>query len=256
MIKVVDQLQRSMKLEQPPRRIISLVPSQTELLIDMGLKDRLVGITKFCVHPVELRTQSTVVGGTKKVHFEKIARLHPDLIIANKEENTQAMVAELESIAPVWISDIRTLDDACDMIARLGKLLAVVDRAGEIVEAIHAEQRRFRAFVKDKPKLKVAYLIWKDPWMVAGTDTFISELMHLNHFENAFDQTRYPEITLEQLSRVDLILLSSEPFPFKQEHCEQLQKQLNVPVCLVDGEYFSWYGSRLKKAFRYFETLH
>ena len=255
-MKVIDQLQRSLIIEKLPQRIVSLVPSQTELLVDLGLQACLVGVTKFCVHPKDLRSQCTVVGGTKQVHADRIAGLQPDLIIANKEENTREMVNELEAVAPVWVSDIQTIADACDMIVRLGELLGVSDKSKAIVQTIQSEQLRFKEWVKDKPSLKVAYLIWKNPWMAAGADTFISELLHLNHFENICSQYRYPEVTFEQLSQADLVLLSSEPFPFKTEHCEQLQHQLGKPVRLVDGEYFSWYGSRLQKAFRYFETLH
>lgn len=255
-MKVIDQLQRSLIIEKLPQRIVSLVPSQTELLVDLGLQDRLVGVTKFCVHPEQLRSQCTVVGGTKQVHLDRISGLHPDLIIANKEENTREMVRDLEVIAPVWVSDIQTIADACDMMAQLGDLLGVSDNAKAIVQVIESEQQRFRAWISGKPSLKVAYLIWKNPWMAAGSDTFISELLQLNQFENICSQLRYPEVSLEQLSQADLVLLSSEPFPFKTEHCEVLQQQIGKPVRLVDGEYFSWYGSRLQKAFRYFETLH
>jgi iron complex transport system substrate-binding protein len=253
---VKDQLNRTVLTPNPPKRIISLVPSQTELLVDLGVRERLVGITKFCIHPKNIRKEITVVGGTKTVNYNKIRELQPDLIICNKEENTLEMVQELEKTCPVWLSDIATIEDSIEMIELLGTLLNVGDKASNIAESISSEKKKFELFMKAKPTKKVAYLIWKNPFMAAGNGTFIDALLLLNNFQNIFSEKRYPEITIDALAEADLVLLSSEPFPFKETDVSELSANLDANVQLVDGEYFSWYGSRLEKAFAYFRTLH
>lgn len=253
---VSDQLNRKINLLAVPRRIVSLVPSQTELLVDLGLKELLAGITKFCVHPEDLKSEITVVGGTKKVHFDKIAVLKPHLIICNKEENISEMISVLEKLAPVWVSDIATIDDCLEMIQQLGALLNVSEKAEEIISNIISEKEDFKKFMANKPLKKVGYLIWKNPYMAAGKDTFIHSLLEENNFQNIIAETRYPEISLEQLKEADLILLSSEPYPFKEKDVLELREKVNTNVQRVNGEYFSWYGSRLQMAFWYFKTLH
>ncbi|MBL4663197.1 MAG: ABC transporter substrate-binding protein [Flavobacteriaceae bacterium] len=251
-----DQLNRTVTLIDEPKRIISLVPSQTELLIDLGLKECIVGITKFCVHPRDLRKEIAVVGGIKTVQYDKITELNPNLIICNKEENTLAMVQELEKIAPVWVSDITSFEESLDMITRLGDLFQVSKKASEIVKSITSEKNTFRLLMETRSVKKVAYLIWKNPYMAAGSDTFIHSLLKLNNFQNIILEKRYPEVTMKQLKKADVVLLSSEPYPFKEADMKELMESLNVDVITVDGEFFSWDGSRLKVAFRYFETLH
>lgn len=256
-----DQLHREIVLEDLPSRIVSLVPSQTELLVDLGLRDKIVGITKFCVHPEELRKQKKVVGGTKQVHYDRIAALNPDIILCNKEENTPQMVAELERIAPVHVSDVKTIDESLELIRQYGDLLGAAERAAEITENIYRLRLDFQKDVEKFPVRKVAYFIWKDPWMVAGKDTFIDHLLQVNNFKNVFtgEDSRYPEINLGDLrqKKVDWVFLSTEPFPFAEKHVEALKSEVGpARVQIVDGEYFSWYGSRLTAAFTYFRQLH
>lgn len=257
-MEFIDQLNRVLKFKKTPSRIISLVPSQTELLVDLGLRNQLIGITKFCVHPVELRNEKTVVGGTKKVKLEKIKALEPDIIICNKEENTEEMVHELERIAPVWISDINSISESYLMIEELGKVFNVSEGAKKINLKIASELQTFREFVKNSPRRKTLYLIWKDPYMAAGRNTFINQLLEINNFENIIPDpdSRYPAVDIEIFEKADLVLLSTEPYPFKEEHVLEMQNEINAEVKLVDGEYFSWYGSRLQEAFKYFKTLH
>jgi len=254
---VRDQLNRTLSFPETPKRIISLVPSQTELLVDLGLRDCIVGVTKFCVHPPDLRKEVTVVGGTKSIHLDKIAALAPDIIICNKEENTQEIVENCEKIAPVWVSDIKNIADNNEMISLLGCLLNVETTANTLVSAINARMNVFKMRHFKIKNNKVAYLIWKNPFMAAGDDTFINYLLQLIGFKNIFTEKegRYPEITEEDLINVDTVLLSSEPYPFKDKDVIELKNALDRPVHLVDGEYFSWYGSRLLKAFNYFESF-
>ncbi len=255
---VNDQLNRTLIFEKPPERIISLVPSQTELLVDLGLKSKLVGITKFCVHPEELRKEVAIIGGTKELHYDKIKALKPDIIICNKEENTAEIVEECSKIAPVWVSDIYTLEDSLEMILSLGEIFKVCGKTSEICERIVSEAYNFSVTIQSSPIRKVAYLIWKKPYMAAGRNTFVNAMLELNNFENILSEenSRYPEIELSTLKSADLVLLSSEPFPFKESDVIELKKALQTEVLLVDGEYFSWYGSRLQNAFTYFKTLH
>ena len=258
-MQLYDQLNRTLEFSNTPKRIVSLVPSQTELLVSLGLETSILGITKFCVHPPHLRSKKTVVGGTKNCNFEKIAALTPDIIICNKEENTLTLVEQCEKIAPTYVSDINTIDDSLEFILAMGTLISVENTAQQLVDSTHAKLEDFKLFMANKREKKVAYFIWQDPWMVAASNTFIHELLEHNKFINVFeDQVRYPAIELDQLRtlNVDLILLSSEPYPFKEKHFQEIQKYSSAKVVLVNGEYFSWYGSRLLEAFDYFKSLH
>ncbi len=253
-----DQMGRKIVLEQQPKRIVSLVPSQTELLFDLGLDEEVVGITRFCIHPHHQFKAKTRVGGTKQLYLDRIRALKPDLIIANKEENNKEQILELANDFPVWISDIIDLTDALKMIESIGQL---VQREAE---AITLAREIAIAFTQLQPQPLAAlpsavYVIWQNPWMVAASDTFIHNMLPYAGFRNYFaDQQRYPEINLSDLENrpPDVILLSSEPFPFKQKHQAALQKQfLNTTIVLADGELFSWYGSRLLHAAAYFRNL-
>jgi ABC-type Fe3+-hydroxamate transport system substrate-binding protein len=248
-----DHLHRSILIPRPPQRIISLVPSQTELLFDLGLEDRLVGVTKFCVHPDHLRAGKTVVGGTKNYRFDIIESLKPDLIIGNKEENDREGIEQLSSKYPVWMSDIYDLTDALRMIRDLGRIIGVENRAEEIVESIRSSFAQPLA-----KKGRAVYLIWENPKMAAGKNTFIDSLLALAGFENAVQSERYPIVDREGLRSLspEYVLLSSEPFPFAEKHRLQIQKILpDAKILLVDGEMFSWYGSRLLLSMEYFKRL-
>ncbi|WP_299099417.1 ABC transporter substrate-binding protein [uncultured Winogradskyella sp.] len=255
-----DQLKRDIKLNGTPKRIISLVPSQTELLVDLGLEASIVGVTKFCIHPKHLRISKAVVGGTKQINLKKIKDLNPDLILCNKEENTKEIIEELEGVAPIHISDIFNLEDCFELIRMYGEICGVETKASELTTTIQAERVEFQLHQKNNEEIKVAYFIWKKPWMVAASDNFINIMLSEAGFTNAFkNQKRYPEIELDNsnLAEADIIFLSSEPFPFKEEHVlEFIQKFPTKKVKIVDGEMFSWYGSRLLKAYEYFKTLN
>ncbi len=256
MRQFIDMMGREVAVPYPPKRIISLVPSQTELLYDLNLEDEVVGITKFCVHPEAWFRNKERVGGTKKLHLDKIRELQPDLIIANKEENEQVQIEELAKEFPVWISDINTLPHAMQMIQAVGQLTDREAIANNIVDGIVTHLTQLSAAAQPK---RVAYFIWRDPWMSVGKDTFISNMITTIGWQNVLaDKARYPEVTLEELKDydVDAVLLSSEPFPFKEQHMAEVKAILpDVEVLLVDGEMFSWYGSRLLKATGYFQQL-
>ncbi|MHA4896120.1 helical backbone metal receptor [Pedobacter sp. PWIIR3] len=251
-----DQLGNSISISYPPKRIISLVPSQTELLFELGMDKEIVGLTKFCIHPIEKFARCVKVGGTKKLNIELIRSLQPDLIIGNKEENQQNDIEELMREFPVWISDVNDLDGAMAMIAKVGALVDREPEASYLNHLINAGFTDLQTLAAQYGINKtVAYLIWKDPYLFVGKDTFIDHLLTVNGLNNVFKQSRYPESKLEDLVLLepDLIFLSSEPYPFKKQHLEEIQKFLpESKVVLVDGEMFSWYGSRLVKAVQYF----
>lgn len=254
-----DMLGRTIHLpSHSSLRIISLVPSQTELLVDLGLSTQLVGITKFCIHPDEIYQSKPRVGGTKQIDFEKIRSLKPDIIIANKEENEKNQIIQLAEEFPVWISDIYTLADNNQMILQLGQIFNQTTRAKEIINFIN---QGFSNIESLKNSLSVAYFIWRKPFMVTGNDTFINHILlrlgFTNIYQNRID-SRYPEISLEQMNKQapDVALLSSEPYPFSDKHIQELQTVWpNTLIKLVDGELFSWYGSRLIHAPAYFNAL-
>lgn len=255
-----DQLGRFIHLAKPPQRIISLVPSQTELLVDIGLEEQLVGITKFCIHPDRIFRSKTRIGGTKTVNFERLAALKPDLIIANKEENEEGQIKALMDEYPVWISDIQNLEQALDMIRQVGLICDRIKQAEQLASNIDTAFSELRKFASKAPQKTVAYAIWNEPRMLAGKETFITEMLRCCGWNNLFAdrESRYPEVSLVELQETapDLILLSSEPFPFKEKHQQTWQDELpNSRLLLVDGELFSWYGSRLLKAPSYFMEL-
>ena len=257
MFQCKDQLGRTVTLNNfPPKRIISLVPSQTELLFDLGLDEEVIGITKFCVHPQHWFENKKRVGGTKNINIEKIRSLQPDLILANKEENVKEQIEQLEKIAPVWVSDITTFEDALQMINSIGAITNTTSKAESLIKRITTN---FSQLQTTNHKLQTCYLIWRNPYMTIGGDTFINDMLNKCGLQNVFEHLmRYPEITIEQLvaANPQLILLSSEPYPFKEKHVEELQPFFNnTKIILVDGEMFSWYGSRMIHAPNYFASL-
>ncbi len=261
----IDQLGTYHTFQSTPKRIVSLVPSQTELLHDLGLEESIVGITKFCVHPFHLKSTKTIIGGTKKVKYDKILALQPDIIIANKEENTLEIVEELSQICPVWVTNVITIEDNQQMIQDFGELFNKRTESQKWINKINFAYQDFQNFIQDKTHKKVAYFIWANPYMVAGGDNFINELLKLNKFENIYDNNpkyegRYPEIVIQKMriqGDPDIVFLSSEPFPFKDKHAFELGRHTHHAMTVfVDGEMFSWYGSRLVKAFDYFKKLH
>ena len=258
-MQLTDQIGKTFSFAETPKRIVSLVPSQTELLVSLGLEESIVGLTKFCIHPIGFKNTKTMVGGTKAVNFDKIAALRPDLIICNKEENTQQIVEDLSAICPVWTTDIYKVEDNNQMILDFGKIFSKEDSASKMVSEINAAMQEFQAFAATQKLQKVAYFIWKNPYMVAANSTYINEILKLNNFQNAFENLeRYPEVQIENIkeNEVDYILLSSEPYPFKESDFDDFVKlNQKVKITVVDGEMFSWYGSRLVLAFEYFKKL-
>lgn len=249
-------MKRSVLIDTLPQRIVSLVPSQTELLFDLGLGDRIVGVTKFCTHPKEKTKAIPKVGGTKNFNLAEIEPLQPDLIIGNKEENYLEGIDALARHYPVWVSDINTLPEALEMMAALGEITGTQARSTELITQT---QDQFSSLLPSKAGITAAYFIWRSPYMAVGHQTFIDDMLTRCGFENAFgNMPRYPEIAVGQLQEKSpqVILLSSEPYPFKEKHVAEFAEICpNAIIRIVDGELFSWYGSRLLHSAPYFKKI-
>jgi ABC-type Fe3+-hydroxamate transport system substrate-binding protein len=240
-----DQLNNSILLDQKPKRIVCLVPSLTELLIDLGLKKELIGKTKFCIHPKNELKDVKIVGGTKNVNIQRVIDLNPDLIIANKEENSQNEIEILQKLFATFVTDINNLSDSIEAIKLIGEMNHVDKKAESIINDIQQIENQ----IKEKSiqtKLNVLYLIWRKPYIAVGKQTYINSILELCRFKNYINENRYPEITLENLEDIDCIFLSSEPYPFNQQHINQLKSlDIKSKIILIDGEVFSWYGTRM-----------
>lgn len=255
-----DALGRTVQLPLPPQRILSLVPSQTELLVDLGVKERLIGRTRYCIHPKGRVENLPTVGGTKRVDEALIEALRPDLILAEKEENPKEMVESLARIAPVYVTDVVSLPSAIAMIETVGRLVDCAHEGARLCERIRTEMDSVRAIAPRSER--ILYLIWKKPWMAVAQGTFIDAcLTHLG-FRNALSpgafEARYPELSDAQITELkpDRIFLSSEPYPFQEKHIDELQRLAPAAhVSLVDGEMFSWYGSRMLEMAKYWRGI-
>jgi ABC-type Fe3+-hydroxamate transport system substrate-binding protein len=245
-MRYTDQMGHTFEISCIPKRIVSLVPSQSEFLWKLGLNARLVGITKFCVNPEEMYQSVTRIGGTKQLDLLKIKSLKPDFIIGNKEENVREQIEALQQHYPVYMSDVNTLEEAYNMMLQLGIICGCEEKGRVLVNAIREKMKLAEGLFKGK---RTAYFIWREPYMVAASGTFIHSVLTFVGFSNVFEySSRYPEISLNDLKALkpDLVLLSSEPYPFSEKHISELKQVLpGTNVLLADGEMFSWYGSRL-----------
>jgi ABC-type Fe3+-hydroxamate transport system substrate-binding protein len=253
-IEVVDMLGRVVKIQKPIERIVSLVPSQTEFLYELGLKDKIVGQTVFCIHPKSSFKKATKIGGTKKVRFDELDELEPDFILCNKEENNEEIVETLSKKYPVWVSDVKNIDDAFFMMRSIGEIMELQSETESMLKNIEASLNQ----KKIRHQYNCLYLVWRNPYMAVGSDTFINHMLERSGFHNMVKDNRYPELSTEAMQTLnpDVVLLSSEPYPFKEKHVEELQSLLpNSKILTVDGELFSWYGSRLLNSQPYFNEL-
>lgn len=252
MLTIKDHIGRTVPLPHPPKRIISLVPAITETMYHLGLEDKIVGRTRFCIHPKDKVQQAINIGGTKEIKLDRIHELNPDLIIAEKEENTKEIVETLEQFYPVFVFEVKSIADVYRMIADLGRLTKREAKSTNLVEGI---QRGFLHLPNVKGK-RAAYVIWQRPYMVVGKDTYIQSLLTEMGFTNPFTalEGRYPAVTEDDFRQagLDFILLATEPYPFREKHIVQFQAMLpEVKPVIVDGEMF-WYGAKMIQAADYF----
>lgn len=244
-------------------RVVSLCPSLTELVFDLGRGDTLIGRTRFCVHPAQGVDAVERVGGTKNPKVDRIVALGPDLVLMNEEENRREDAAALRAAGlEVHTSLPRTAEETATMVRTIANLLGAAASGDEIAGDIEARAARVRTAARDRPPVSYVYLIWRDPWMTISNDTFIAELLGMAAGRNVFAGAgeRYPVVTTDQLADADprVVLLSSEPFPFGEGHIEELRGALGWPrsrFALVDGELLSWHGSRTPRGIDYAEAV-
>ena len=250
----------------PPGRVVSLCPSITETVAALGAWDCLVGRTRFCVHPADRVGSVADVGGTKAPKLDKILAIEPDLVLFNEEENrkedAEALKASGIRVASFFPSDVPT---TAAYIRRLGALLGKPAEgaalAEELLELRRAIAQELAVESADETRPSCVYLIWRNPWMAAGSGTFISSLIEAGGLLNAVDSEEpYPALSASDIFALDpsVVLLSSEPFPFAEKHRRELASATGLPASrfvLVDGELLSWHGVRTLAGLRYARSL-
>ncbi len=254
MTSIVDALGHTHTFENSPQRIVSLVPSTTETLYQLDVWDRVVGVTRYCVHPRSATSEKIVVGGTKQCNYDTIRSLNPDLILCNQEENTVEMVNQFKKLGvPVVVFFPKTQADAMEDLHTLGNIVGRSD----IVDEWKARWQAIQGNSSTTP-FQYAYLIWRKPWMVVGTDTFIHQQLNSIGGDNYFGTSaeRYQNIDKDALLNCTAhILLSSEPFPFSQVHRQELI-DMGIPkerIHFINGEYCSWHGVRMLESLSYLQ---
>ena len=275
--RVVDAIGRMHALARADARIVSLVPSITELLFDLGVGDRLVGRTGFCIHPKDSIKTVPKVGGTKSVDIERIRELVPTHLIVNIDENEKPTIDKLASFVPnvIVTHPLGPLENL-PLYRLLGGIFGRESRAAELCEAFRKAYSAAVGACAALPHERVLYLIWKAPWMTVSRDTYISRTLAAVGWDTVVIESkdRYPKIELTPalLASVDRILLSSEPYAFRERDLDEIRQMLGaannyfvptpmeefespVKVSLIDGEMTSWYGSRAIKGMKYLSRL-
>lgn len=236
-----------------PLRIISLCPSFTETLFDVGLGASIVGCTAFCIHPTEARQKAKVVGGTKNPNLDLIASLNPTHVIADLEENRADDIVWLKKHLPCHVFRISTVND----IFSFFDFIDLISTDKNTTQKFRLQIKELGASSPVSKPLNVFYPIWMNPWMSINKDTYIHDLLSLSGFRNVCGKMieKYPTIKeLLDLPTPDLVLLPSEPFHFKEEHLESIPWK-NIPSLFVDGEMICWYGSRTPMGWSYLKRL-
>ena len=258
MPKFTDQMGRNTQIDNPPERIVSLVPSITELLFELGLENKLQGRTKFCMHPQDRVEKVQTIGGVMGLNYHKLQKIKPDLILGSKEENGMNEINEVNKEYPVWVSNVENLDDALEMIHTIGEICQVSEKAKEIIEKIRKEFEK----LKEIPEgvIRGAYLVWKNPLYTINKNTFIHDMLKRSGIENVFadKEEAYPKILEKEIQdrKPDYIFLPSEPYNFTMKEANEFKKKFpNSEIKQVNGEYFSWYGSHLLNAPSYFKQI-
>ncbi len=225
-------------------RYVSLCPSITETLIDLGVADRLVGITRFCIHPEAVVSRLPKVGGTKDPYLDAIRAAKPDVVFMNAEENRREDHDALSASLRIDVSEPRRVAEVPALLRHFGHVTDRVDvaeaRAKELEAGIAAARNQ-----APKP-FRYAYLIWRKPWMAAGAETYVDDILRLAGGENIFgdSSTRYPEIALSDLSRADRVFLADEPFPFTDDHAPEVAAVTDAEISVISGDDCCWHGVR------------
>jgi ABC-type Fe3+-hydroxamate transport system substrate-binding protein len=257
----VDASGVAVELPRPPRRIVSLIPSTTEILCALGLGDALVGVTVYCVEPRDVVRGKTRIGGEKDPDLARIRALKPDLVVANVEENRREDIDQLRAWSiPVWVTYPRTVVEGIRLIGELGEVTGAGARAREMLRELEPLYARVERATGNRPAVAVFYPIWRGPYMTVNGDTYIHDMLRVCGGRNIFADRpeRYPTVTLDDVAarRPAVILLPDEPFRFRRAHLADFAAYAEVPavrdgrIHLVDGKPFSWHGPRIAEALR------
>ena len=262
---IVDASGVTVEVARPPRRIVSLIPSTTELLCHLGLADAIVGITAYCVEPRAVVRTKRKVGGEKNPDLDAIRALAPDLVIANVEENLREHVEALRAAGvPVWVTYPRTVTDTIRLVREVGALTGTEARAEPLADELERLLGEARAAIAGRPRARVFYPIWRDPYMTIGRDTYVHDVLATVGADNVFgDSDRYPIVTLDEMAAraPDVIILPDEPFRFRRAHRKDFEGYRDVPavrdgrIHLMGGKIFCWHGPRLGEALRTLPAL-
>jgi len=253
-----DQLGKNIQIDSPPERIVSLVPSITELFFELGLENLLYGRTKFCIYPKDRVKKVETIGGVMGLDYHKIQKIQPDLVIGSKEENGMNEIDEINKEYPVWVSNVTNLEEATEMIRSIGEICHVSEKAENLSEKIRKEFETLNEIPEGV--IKAAYLVWKNPLYTINENTFIHDMLRRSGIENVFaDKAEaYPKIQEKEIKdrKPDYIFLPSEPYNFTEKEAKEFRKKFpDSEVRQVNGEYFSWYGSHLLNAPSYFRQI-
>lgn len=250
-----DDLGRKCIIDKIPQRIISLCPSITETLCDLGLSDKIIACTDYCIHPTEVVKDFDRVGGPKNISKEKITGLSPEIIFAVKEENEPKCIEKISKKIPTYVFDINSINDGIDLIRKIGLIFEVQNKSFFFVDKI---QNGYKNLPKINSNKKCLYLVWKDPYIAVGGGTFIGSVLFQINLRNCLrnSEKRYPKININLLNDFDLLILPSEPYSFSENDIEGLKNIYPVKqIITVDGEMFSWYGTHQLKAISYLQEL-
>lgn len=258
MITITDARNKKIVFSEPPKRVVSLIPSITEALFDLGAGEAIAGVSNYCIHPAEGVKNKIKVGGQKNPDMGKIKAIHPDLIILNMEENKPEHIKFLSQHYTTWVTYPRLFRDAENLLMQLGKVFDAESRASVYADKIRISSKQLSSI--RRRKIKTMYLIWRNPWMSINRDTFIHNVLELHHMENVYAKRdkRYFEVTAQDIEDADpdIIILPDEPYHFREKHKSEfshlsVSAVKNSRIFLADGTYFCWYGTRTARASQY-----
>ncbi|MBI9038391.1 MAG: ABC transporter substrate-binding protein [Bacteroidales bacterium] len=251
-----DGLGRTICLDKIPKRIVSLCPSITETLCELGLADKIIACTDYCVHPIDVVKNFNKIGGPKNFSEEKILNLKPDIIFAVKEENETCKINRISKKVPTYVFDINSIQEGIEMIKTLGNIFEIQNISDCFIEKM---QEGYKNLTKVNSNIKCLYLVWKQPYIAVGGDSFIDSVLYQINIKNCLrnSKKKYPKIKLKLLeNQFDLLILPSEPYSFSENDIDGFEKIFpEKEIIKVDGEMFSWYGTHQLKAISYLQKL-